>query len=204
MNAILSLKKYLVAGIIVSLLVGAILLVLPAVNVAAAAPDPTVTPATGNQTNQLSKLNQRLENIYQREQTTLSNQGNILNKLSTITSKAQNVITRLNNRGLDTSSLEQALTAFQGQILTGQTYYNNAKALLSTHSGFDNNGMVVDPGLARTTLQSAHQDFVSVRQTLLAALKNLRQTIKEFRQANRPNQQNPSTPIVPTPTVSQS
>ncbi|HMD90516.1 MAG TPA: hypothetical protein VKF38_15260 [Anaerolineaceae bacterium] len=204
MNAILSLKKYLAAGIIVSLLVGAILLVLPAVNVAAAAPDPTVTPATGNQTNQLSKLNQRLENRYQREQTTLSNQGNILNKLSTITSKAQNVITRLNNRGLDTSSLEQALTTFQGQILTGQTYYNNAKALLSTHFGFDNNGMVVDSGLARTTLQSAHQDFVSVRQTLLAALKNLRQTIKEFRQANRPNQQNPSTPFVPTPTVSQS
>jgi hypothetical protein len=204
MNTILSIKKYLAAGIIVSLLVGAILLVLPAVTVAAAAPDATVTPATGNQTNQPSNLNQRLENVYQREQTTLTSQGNILSRLNTITSKAQNVITRLNHRGLDTSSLEQALAAFQGQILTGQTYYNHANTILSTHAGFDNNGMVVDPALARTTLQSAHQDFVSFRQTLLAALKNLRQTIKEFRQANRPNQPNPSTPVVPTPTTSQS
>jgi hypothetical protein len=204
MNTILSIKKFLVAGIITSLLVGAILTVIPAVNVSAATPVPTVTPTAGTQTNQTATLNQRLENIYQREQKVLTNQGNILSKLNTITSKAQNVIARLNNRGLDTSSLQQALTAFQAQILTGQTFYNNANSVLTTHAGFDNNGMVVDPAQARPTLQSAHQDFVSVRQTLLAALKTLRQTIKQFRQANRPNQQNPSTPIGPTTPTSQS
>jgi hypothetical protein len=204
MKAILSINKFLAAGIIASLLVGAILMVIPAVTVSAATPVPTVTPTAGTQTNQPASLNQRLENIYQREQNVLTNQGDILSKLNTIISKAQNVISNLNNRGLDTSSLRQALTAFQAQILTGQTYYNNANSVLTTHAGFDNNGMVVDPALARTTLQSAHQDFVSVRQTLLAALKDLRQTIKQFRQANRPNQQNPSTPIVPTTTPSQS
>ena len=68
--------------------------------------------------------------------------------------------------------------------MSGQTYYDNANTVLATHAGFDNNGNVKDPVQARTTLQSARQDFMSFRQTLQAALKNLRQTIQEFRQAN--------------------
>jgi hypothetical protein len=204
MKTIFSIKKFLAAGVIASLLVGASLLVFPAGIVAAATPVPGVSPTPGIQTNQTGNLTQRLENVYQREQKVLANQGKILSQLDTITSKAQKVIAALKNRGLDTSSLEQALAGFQAQILTGQTFYNNANTVLTTHSGFDNNGAVVDPTQAKTTLQSAHQDFVSVRQTLLAALKNLRQTIKEFRQANRPKQQNPSTPAVPTAPASQS
>ncbi|MDR3572939.1 MAG: hypothetical protein P4L50_03690 [Anaerolineaceae bacterium] len=204
MKTILSIKKYLAAGIITSLLLAALLLVVPAGTVAAATPVPNGTPTVGGQTNRSANLNQRLENVYQREQTTLANQGKILGQLDTIISKAQSVITKLTGRGLDTSSLEQALTSFQGQILTGQTFYNNANSVLTTHAGFDNNGTVLDPTQARATLQSAHQDFVSVRQTVIAALKNLRQTIKEFRQANKPNQTTPPTPIVPTAPASQS
>jgi hypothetical protein len=204
MKTILSIKKYLVAGVVTSLLVGAMWLVFPVGTVSAATPVPGITPIPGGQAGQTVNLTQRLENVYQREQKVLANQGKIINQLDTITTKAQTVITALKNRGLDTSTLEQALTSFQGQIGTGQTYYNNANSVLTTHSGFDTNGIVIDPVQAKTTLQSAHQDFVSFRQTLQSALKNMRQTIKDFRQANRPNKQNPATPSVPTVPASQS
>ena len=204
MNAILFIKKYLSAGLIASLLVGTMLLVFPAGAVAAATPVPNITPAPGTQANQATNRNQRLEAVYQRDQKVLANQGKILSKLNTIISKAQTVIANLKARGLDTSSLEQALTGFQGQIVTGQTYYNNANSVLTTHSGFDTTGVVVDPVQARTTLQTARQDFVSFRQSLQSALKNLRQTIREFRQANRPNKHSPSTPVAPTAPASQS
>jgi hypothetical protein len=204
MKTILSIKKYLVAGVVTSLLVGAMWLVFPVGTVSAATPVPGITPIPGGQAGQTVNLTQRLENVYQREQKVLANQGKIINQLDTITTKAQTVITALKNRGLDTSTLEQALTSFQGQIVTGQTYYNNANSVLTTHSGFDTNGIVIDPVQAKTTLQSAHQDFVSFRQTLQSALKNMRQTIKDFRQANRPYKQNPATPSVPTVPASQS
>jgi hypothetical protein len=185
-------------------LVGAMLLVFPVGSVFAATPVPGTTPTPGGQAGQTVNLTQRLENVYQREQKVLANEGKIINRLDTITTKAQTVIAALKNRGLDTAGLEQALTSFQGQIVTGQTYYNNANSILTTHSGFDANGNVVDPVQAKTTLKSARQDFVSFRQTLQSAVKNLRQTIKEFRQANRPNKQNPATPSVPTAPASQS
>jgi len=207
MKTILTIKKFLAVGVISSLLMGAVLLVLPVGSVAAATPGPSSTPAPAIQTNQTINPTQRLENVYQREQQVLANQSKILGRVDTVIGRAQKVIAALKNRGLDTSSLEQALTSFQGQIVSGQTYYDNANTVLTTHAGFDDNGNVIDRVQARTTLQNARQDFISFRQTLQAALKNLRQTIREFRQANglnQQNQQNPSTPAVPTVPASQS
>ena len=91
MKTILSIKKFLVVGLISSLLIGAMLLVLPVGSVAAATSGPSSTPTPGIQTNQTVNPTQRLENVYQREQGVLTNQGKILGRLDAIINHAQKV-----------------------------------------------------------------------------------------------------------------
>jgi hypothetical protein len=129
-------------------------------------------------------VNQALQNIYQREQTWLSGQSNTLTDANTIAVNMQNWINTLKGQGQDTSGLEAALAAFQGQVATAQTAHDMASSILSAHAGFDGNGQVTDRAQAASTLRQAYKSLLDAHLTLVSAAVNLRLAVRNWRNAH--------------------
>ena len=56
--------------------------------------------------------------------------------------------------------------------------------MIKQHAGFDDQGKVIDPEIARKTLEDVRKGNQEVRQTLAQAVKALREAGQEFRKAN--------------------
>jgi hypothetical protein len=125
-------------------------------------------------------LNTALSNIYQREQNWLSVQSNTLTDANTIAVNMQNWINTLKGQGKDTSPLEAALAAFNGQIASAQSAHDTASGVLSAHAGFDGSGQVTDRGQAVTTLRQAYQSLQQAHLTLVSAAVNLRLAVRTW------------------------
>jgi len=102
----------------------------------------------------------------------------------TLSTKAQQFITRQKGAGKDTSKLESALTAFKTTVATAQQGFDRAQGLLKSPGGFDAGGQVTDPARARTALQDARQALQTARQALRQGTATLRQAMRDFRSAN--------------------
>jgi hypothetical protein len=177
-------------------LVGAAVLILPATSVFAA-PNPQTTqppaatpaaPATLTPAEQATRLEQRLKN----EQAWLTTQGNNLDRVNQLVTRAQTVIDRFKSRGVDVQALQTALDDFKATLPSAVQVHNIASGILNAHTGFDANGKVNDLPTARATVQSAYESLDQCRQILKTAVTNLRSEIRNFRQQHRPK---------PTPTA---
>ncbi|HTX80038.1 MAG TPA: hypothetical protein VMC62_10230 [Longilinea sp.] len=125
-----------------------------------------------------------LQNAYQREQTALATQANHLTMANNTIGRVQDIITRGNTNGLDTSSLQSALSSFQASLATAQTDHNNAAGVLSSHNGFDGSGNVTDATAALQTVTTAAQDLSAAATTLANASTALVAAAKSYVTAN--------------------
>lgn len=125
-------------------------------------------------------LNTTLSNIYQREQRWLSVQSNTLTDANTIAVNMQNWINTLKGQGKDTTALETALAAFNGQIATAQTAHDTAAGILSAHAGFDGGGQVTDRAQAAATLRQPYRSLQQAHLTLVSAAVNLRLAVRAW------------------------
>ncbi len=153
---------------------------------------PTPQAATGTQSRTTA-----LERIYAREQEWLKRQADVLAKADTIAGKAQALIDKAKEKGLDVGKLQAALNAFEAQIAKAQRLHDRAAGILGAHEGFDSNGKVTDRVLALKTVKDAGNDLRSCHQTLVDAGKDLRDAIRDWR-ANHPRPQQ-SAPSNATP-----
>jgi hypothetical protein len=129
--------------------------------------------------------NAQLEKAYQGELKELGVQQTHLNEANTLAAAVQSQIDKLNTAGRDTSSLATALSTFQSQIATAQSAYDAAGSILDAHAGFDANGHVTDPVLARQTATDAHQSLLNAHNVLKQAVEDLHQFIVGFRKAHQ-------------------
>lgn len=127
---------------------------------------------------------QRIERLYQRTLNWRDLQTDNLARATEGATRTQTYIDEKKAAGLDTSSLEAALASYKTQIAEAQTFHDQAVGVLATHSGFDDAGMMTDITAARITITDAAGDLGQARVRLVNAAFNLRQAIKDFRQAN--------------------
>jgi hypothetical protein len=151
--------------------------------------DGSTTPTPQPQHNPVHHDYSGLQNQYQREQTLLGKQEDNLNNSVNVVSKVQDLITKGQAKGLDTSALSTALAAFQTQVSTAQTSHSTAAALLSSHAGFDGSGNVTDPTAAAQTVKDAGQALKDAHDLLSQAVKDLRTAVNNWREANKDKMQ---------------
>ncbi len=122
-----------------------------------------------------------LTKAFQAEQAFLSRQATHLDNTANLVTKIQDLITRAKARSVDTSAPEAALAAFQAQVSEARSAHDTAAGILSTHAGFNADGSVSDPTLARQTVQDARRSLHSAATILKQAATDLRNSIKNWR-----------------------
>jgi DNA-binding transcriptional MerR regulator len=171
-------KKFVLVAVIAALGLAA----LPVTSAfALGAGDETKPPVDATQAN-----DQQLENAWARLQRIYEREGNLMVRAEQFSSRIQNLIDRLNEKGFDTSGIQAALDAFEADLKDAHPTYEGAKGIINAHKGFDDTGRLTDRDLATETIQSLHDKMKEVRDTLGEPFKTLREAIKTFREANRP------------------
>jgi hypothetical protein len=112
--------------------------------------------------------------------------GNQLNNANKIESKAQLRIAELKQQGKDVSALEDALSKFYSFVATSKQAKDNASATLNLHQGFDTQGKITDPKLARDTNKSLEVSIRICRENFVQALKIIANGLKIYKQQNSP------------------
>ena len=186
--------KPVICALLVILLAGTMVMVAPTGSVFAQTeePDPTATPPA----DQGEIIQQKLAKSYDRMQDLLVKQSERLAGLDDLIQKAQTKIDLLKGKGLDTTALEIALTAFIDTMPAIENAHEDAAAILEIHAGFGDDGGVTDIAAARETLRSAREAMNQVRDLTRRVMSDSRQALKTFREANPlPEPETPS----PTP-----
>ena len=175
------------------ILIGAMLLAVPAAIVSAATPTPTPSQPAG----QGKATPANLAAAYQKELQALKTQDANLTKVDTLVGKMDTFITNLKDKGRDIEILQTVLNQFKQDVTTATGFHNSATQILNTHAGFDTSGNVVDQAQALTTVLSARDKLVEARITLKGGIADVRDAIKFYRNGKTSNPQ--ATPTV-TPT----
>ena|SRR5271157_1168623 len=146
---------------------------------------PTPSPKTGSTPPSKTRDYSALTQAYQHEQSLLATQQTNLSKAGGATSRIQDLISKAQAKGLDTSALASALATFQTQLSTAQGNDSTAAGILSAHNGFDGSGNVTDPNAARQTVQDARQSLQDAHNTLTQATKDLSTAVQAWEEANK-------------------
>lgn len=129
-------------------------------------------------------VDQQMALTLQRERNWLMRQNLHFNQAATIAQKAQDVITKAQQAGLDVADLQNALNTFNAQVATAKTSYDQAASILSSPAGFDANGNVTDAQTAHQTLASARNALQEAHLTLANASLTLRTAYQNWRLAH--------------------
>jgi hypothetical protein len=181
------LKNISFKGLVMSLIGGLVVFSLAftfpggAAVVVVPTPSPRVAPTPASKTRDYSALTQ----AYQHEQSLLATQQANVSKAGGATSKIQDLISKAQAKGLDTSALASALATFQAQLATAQGDDSTAGSILSAHNGFDGSGNVTDPTAAAQTVKDAHQSLLDAHNTLTQATKDLSTAVQAWEEANK-------------------
>ncbi len=128
----------------------------------------------------------RLEWIWSRQQRLYERAGNQFDFTAKVVEKSQNLIEKARDKGLDVTSLEEALAVYEQSIAEARTLYDGGQAVIDIHAGFDADGKVTDPAQARQTIDALRQVTRDTRDAVREANRALQQAFRDFRQANLP------------------
>jgi len=163
---------------------------LPLAGAYAAAPLATPTPVPGS----TAPGNARLERVFARQGRVIQRLGKLYDQYDQGFPRIQKLLDRARARGLDASAVQAALDAFKTALLNNRAAYNQAKALVDAHAGFDAAGQVTDAPTARTTTQSLRAALKQFHTGLAGTGQALRQAIQAFHQAHHNPARTPSAP----------
>ena len=169
-------------SILIALVTVFMLAVLPFTTVSASGLAEPPTPPSGF--TQVS--DERLEQIWVRMQEVYEWQGQRLEQADQMIERLQNIITRMNENGKDTTALQAALDAFEEALKDAHPIYESAKGIINSHKGFDAGGKVTDREQAVETVKELGSKMKDVRQLTSEPGKALREAFKAFRDAHRP------------------
>jgi len=164
--------------VITILLLGVGLLALPTTNALAAEPpgqpeipsNLVVTPA------RLERTWTRLQRSYERQDERLAKSADFIGRVETLIEKA-------NNKGWDTSEVQAALDAFVQALPAAAQAHEPGAAIIASHAGFDDNGMVIDRQAAFETTKSLRQVLMDTRSAMDGTSEELRHAIRDLFEA---------------------
>lgn len=96
-------------------------------------------------------------------------------------------IAKAQEKGIDTTEVEAALSAFETAVTNAQPHIDTAEQILSTHAGFNTNGKVIDRQAAIQTLKDAGDQIHEARYILRDAANELIHSLRQLRK-QLPNQ----------------
>jgi len=99
-------------------------------------------------------------------------------------SRAQNKIEELIEGGHDVRMLEEALDNFESMLDSAENDYNAAQSLVDLHSGFSDEGRVVDIEEARRTVTAIEPNLQEARETIIEAIRLIYDAIQEYKRVN--------------------
>src|SRR5262245_37918810 len=144
---------------------------------AAAASSTAKKPSTANQHLTTSDDIQR---AFRERQTQLQFGSNQLVGENAYAANLETTIATLQKQGKDVDDLVNGLARFRNQIATGQTAWQHANDVLTTHVGFDTQLNVINKGDARWTVGLAHTDFQLMKQTADNAKDDLNDLLHRY------------------------
>jgi hypothetical protein len=147
---------------------------------------PTSTPAPSEKTIGLIFPGIILERVHKFQTRVIEFLGNQLNNANKVESKAQLRIAELKQQGKDVSALESALNKFYDLISNAKQAKEKASATLILHKGYDAQGKVSDPKLARDTNKSVEENIRICRENIVQALHTIAGGLKLYKQQNSP------------------
>lgn len=175
-----TLAQKIVAGVLIATLS---LGVLPLGSVYAAAPLDPPSPAS---TPSPDQIDARLEKAFARQSRLVDRLGKLYERSDQGFSGIEKLLDKAKEKGLDVSAIQSALEAFKAALAQARPSYDQAKDLVTSHNGFDASGQVTDAGTAKTTVQGIHDALGQFRTAMGGTGKALREAIRDFRQAHRP------------------
>jgi hypothetical protein len=174
--------------VLVSFVAAAMALSLqPAMQVFAMSPaedttPPQVTPLPEGDGSRVKQA--ALGKLFQVEEKNHNRQQEMINKADKGANRLSELIARAKENGKDTAALEKALADFNTKLGEVRLAYDQTGRLIKQHAGFDDQGKVTNPEIARKTLEDVRKGNQEVRQMLAQAIKGLREAGQEFRKAN--------------------
>jgi hypothetical protein len=99
------------------------------------------------------------------------------------------LIDRASENGRDVTALQAALDAFEAAVQTARPQYEELAEIVDAHSGFDADGKVTDVEQARATVKELGAGLKDVKTAMGGKGKALREAIKAFREANKPDEE---------------
>jgi hypothetical protein len=176
-------KKTILFALVAALAVAS----LPLVSVSAAGADDPQPP-------QGTVTNEKLEQVWARQQQAYEKLGKGFDREDEFVAKAQKLIDRAKANGKDVTALQAALDAFEAAVKAAHPIYEGGKGIINSHQGFDANGKVTDAAKAKETVKAMHDKLQEIKAAMDGTGKALREAIKAFREAN------PRPTKTPTPT----
>lgn len=158
------------------LVVAFALAAVPASNAFAADENP---PATANE--KLEKMWARVLKLYERT-------GKAFEDTDAHIAKFQGMIDKAADNGKDVSDLQAALDAYEAALTATRPQYEALGTVISAHAGFDADGKVIDTEQAKATLTEVREQTKTIKESMGGTFKALREAIKAFREANKPEE----------------
>jgi hypothetical protein len=179
-------KKWLTL-LVVLMLVGGLSAALPIGTVYAELDGvPTSTPAPSGKPIGVVFPGIILERVHKFQTRIIKILGNQLNNANKVETKAQLRIAELKQQGKDVSALEDALNNFYNLIALAKQAKDSASATLILHQGYDAQGKVSEPKLARDTNKSVEENIRICRENIVQALKTIAAGLKLYKQQYTP------------------
>ena len=132
---------------------------------------------------------ERLERIWMRQQRIYRRQGRMLEKADKMIQRVGDLLEKAEENGRDVSVLQAALDAFINAVTDAHAMYEDASTILDAHAGFDEAGKVTDTDLAEATVHDLAAKLDEIRETVGSPGRVLHEALREFREANKPEEQ---------------
>lgn len=104
-----------------------------------------------------------VERRFKLEQRRYEGQGKAFDKSDDLLAKAQEIIERAGDNGLDAGAAQSALDEFEAAVADVKPLYAQAGDLIDDHAGFDGSGKVTDVQVAAETVEKIHKLLDQVR-----------------------------------------
>lgn len=127
-----------------------------------------------------------LSKAFKTEQKWLTNQQQAIDKADQAAVQIQQLIDKAAGEGLDVTILQNALAAFDAEMVSVKSEHQTAADILTAHNGFDGDGNVTDQQSARVTVLDAKQALWKAHVSMTQAVRNLHQAAREWRQVTFP------------------
>jgi len=128
--------------------------------------------------------NERLERVWARQLRLYEKIGNGFDKSDAFVERVQTLIDKAGANGKDVAAVQAALDAFEKALKDAHPIYANGKGIVNSHQGFDNDGKVTDPEIAKETVKAMGDKLKEIKDAMGGTGKALHEAIKAFREAN--------------------